>query len=373
MKQIFFFLFILICPFCMKANSPESSELTMLVGTYTSGSSVGIYTFRFNTEDLSVQPLSQVEVSNPSYLTVSSNQKFVYAASESGNNSAVSAFAFNKDAGTLQLLNQKPVASGPCYILYHEPAQAVLTANYNAGSVSITQVAADGSFSDSQLTLSYEGQSIVPRRQTSPHVHCIAATSDNKTIFASDLGTDKIHKIDIATSQVQTKDLNLIFTKSTSFEMEPGSGPRHIAFNKNNTFAYVINELSGMVSVLSVNAGNNFALKQSVLADTLQAGGSADIHLSPDEKFLYTSTRLRGEGIVIFSINEDGTVKRIGFQATGRHPRNFAITPDGSRMLVACKDSGFIQIFNIDKQTGMLTESGKTIPVDQPVCIRFVQ
>ena len=375
MKKIFVFLSLLFCSFCIKAISPESSTLTMLVGTYTSGSSVGIYTYRFNSEDLSVQPLSQVEVDTPSFLAISSNNNYVYAASESGNNSAVSAFAFNKDAGTLKLLNKKLVGSGPCNILFHEHTNTVLTANYNAGSVSITQVAADGSLTDEQLTLQYEGQSIVPRRQTSPHLHCVIASPDNKALYATDLGTDKIHKIDIKTPQNQTKDLNLIFAKSNSFEMEPGSGPRHIVFNQKNTFAYLINELSGMVSVFTINADNSLVLRQSELADTLNGAGSADIHLSPDEKFLYSSTRMRGEGegIVVFSVNGDGTVKRIGFKATGRHPRNFAITPDGSRMLVACKDSGFIQIFNIDKQTGLLTDSGQTIPVDQPVCIKFVQ
>ena len=270
-------------------------------------------------------------------------------------------------------MNSKQIEAGPCNILYHEHTRTVVTANYGSGTVSIVQIAADGSLADGQITFSYEGQSIIPGRQTSPHLHCIAATPDNKALFATDLGTDKIHKIDITSPQGQTNDLNLIFTKSSSFELEPGSGPRHIIFNKNHTFAYLINELSGMVSVLSTDTDNKLTMRQSVLADTVQAAGSADIHLSPDEKYLYASTRLKGDGIVIFSVNADGTVKRIGYQATGAHPRNFAITPDGNLMLVACKDSGVIQIFNIDKQTGLLTDSGKTIPVDQPVFIRFVK
>ena len=373
MKRFFFFLLIILIPFSLLANNLDSSVLTMLVGTYTGGSSVGIYTFRFNSEDLTCQPLSQAEVSNPSYLAVSNDHNFVYAVSESGSRSAVNAFAFNKNAGTLRFLNSKQVESDPCYILYHEPTHTVVTANYNGGSVSITQITDDGSLSDLQTVFTYEGQSINPRRQTRPHLHCIAATPDNKAIFATDLGTDKIHKIDISTPQGQAKELNLIFTKSASFELEPGSGPRHLIFNQKHSLAYLINELSGMVTVLSIDANNNLTTRQSILADTVQANGSADIHLSPDEKFLYTSTRLKGDGIVIFSVNEDGTVKRIGYQATGAHPRNFAITPDGNRMLVACKDSGVIQIFNINKQTGLLTDSGKTIPVDQPVCIRFVQ
>jgi len=356
----------------MRANSPDSHLLTMIVGTYTGGSSVGIYTFRFNTADLTCQPLGQAATDNPSYLTVAPGHDFIYAVSESADRSAVSAFAFDKESGSLRLLNQKQIEAGPCYILYHEHTRAVVTANYKSGTVSIVQVAADGSLTDRQITFEYEGQSTVSTRQSSPHLHCIAATPDNKAIFATDLGTDKIHRIDVAMPTDRTGDLASTFTRSSSFALEAGSGPRHLIFNRAHTCAYLINELSGMVSVLSIDAGNGLTLKQSILADTLHAGGSADIHLSPDEKYLYASTRLKGDGIVIFSVNDDGTVKRIGYQATGKHPRNFAITPDGNLLLVGCKDSGVIQIFNIDKQTGLLKDSGKTIPVDQPVCIRFV-
>jgi len=370
MKRSFF---ILLFPVIMYANNPDSSVLTMLVGTYTSGSSVGIYTFRFETDNLTVQPLSQAVAGNPSYLTVSPDLDYVYAVSESGDISNVNAYAFDKSDGTLRLLNKRQVEKNPCYILYHTFTRTVITANYTAGSVSIIQVAADGSLTDRQITFRYEGKGVIPARQSSPHLHCVIATPDNKAIFTADLGTDMIHKIDISQSPNETDDLSTIFTRSTSYALEPGSGPRHITFNKNHTHAYVINELSGMVSVLSIDADNNLTPQQYVIADTLQAGGSADIHLSRDEKFLYASTRLKGDGVAIFSVNNDGTLKRIGFQATGKHPRNFAITPDGNLMLVACRDSNEIQIYYINKMTGLLTDSGKTIRVDQPVCIQFVQ
>jgi len=373
MKRIVTFLLLLYVPICIYANSPDSSVLTMLVGTYTGGSSVGIYTYRFNIQDLTVQPLSQTVIDNPSYLTVTPDANYVYTVSESGNKSSVSAFTFNKLDGTLKLLNNKQVDAGPCFILYHEHTRTIVTANYTGGSVSFTQVAADGSLTDTQMSLQYEGQSVITARQSKPHLHCIAATPDGKVIFATDLGTDKIHKIDVSKPPIAINNLSSVFTQSTSFILEPGSGPRHIIFNKKHTFAYLINELSGMVSVFSLDAGYKLTTQQSILADTLHAGGSADIHFSPDEKFLYASIRLKGDGIAIFSVNNDGTLKRIGYQATGKHPRNFAITPDGNKLLVACKDSGVIQIFNINKQTGLLTDSGKTILIDQPVCIQFVQ
>ena len=107
------------------------------------------------------------------------------------------------------------------------------------------------------------------------------------------------------------------------------------------------------------------------MADTCYAEGSADIHLSPDNNFLYASTRLECDGIVVFKVDADGMIERKGYHATGKHPRNFAITPDGHLMLVACRDGGIIQIFRIDKQTGMLTDTANWISLDRPLCIKF--
>jgi len=281
-------------------------------------------------------------------------------------------YFINKATGTFRFLNKKQVGADPCYIFYHAPTRAVATAQYSDGSVTINKVEADGSLSDQQIVYTYEGKSVHPSRQTKPHLHCIIEAPNKNAFFATDLGTDKIHKIDIATAQAGTSDFTSLFKQSKSFEIAPGAGPRHLIFNKKGSHSYLISELSGMVTVFTVDAGNNLTQLQTILADTLNAGGSADIHLSPDERFLYTSTRIRGDGIVIFSVNNDGTLKRIGYHATGRQPRNFAITPDGSRMLVACQNSGIIMIFNIDIQTGLLTDTGKTIPVDRPVCIQLI-
>ena len=120
---------------CTTRNASQQraeNELTMLVGTYTSGNSKGIYTFRFNQETGSVSPLSEIEVSNPSYLTLSADNRFVYAVSEQNDSTAaVHAFSFNKKNGTLQLLNsQKTRSEDPCYV--STDGRKVLTASYNS-------------------------------------------------------------------------------------------------------------------------------------------------------------------------------------------------------------------------------------------------
>ena len=119
-------------------------------------------------------------------------------------------------------------------------------------------------------------------------------------------------------------------------------------------------------------ANGNLTLIQSVVSDTLSARGSADIHLSPDGRYLYSSNRLEGDGIAIFEVNpEDGTLCRIGFQATESHPRNFNLSPNGKYLLVACRDGNVIQIFSRDLISGELTNTGQELRMSKPVCIKF--
>ena len=108
------------------------------------------------------------------------------------------------------------------------------------------------------------------------------------------------------------------------------------------------------------------------MADKAAARGSADIHLSPDGRFLYASNRLKEDGIAIFAVQADGTLTPAGYQPTGIHPRNFNITPNGKYLLAACRDSNVIQVYERNAENGLLTDTHLDIRVDKPVCIQFV-
>ena len=155
-------------------------------------------------------------------------------------------------------------------------------------------------------------------------------------------------------------------------QLPEGEGPRHLDFHPNGQFAYVLGELSGQVTVLAYQDGQ-FTPVQTVEADTLQAGGSADIHLTPDGRFLYASNRLQGDGLAIFSVDEaTGRLTRVGYQPTLRHPRNFTITPNGRFLLCASRDDNAIQVFSIDPATGLLKDTDQTIQTNKPVCLQFI-
>jgi 6-phosphogluconolactonase len=103
--------------------------------------------------------------------------------------------------------------------------------------------------------------------------------------------------------------------------------------------------------------------------------GSADIHVSPDGKFLYTSNRAASNTIAIFKINKaNGTLTAIGHQSTmGKTPRNFSIDPSGNFLLAANQGSDEIVIFKRNKKTGLLIDTDKRIQVGKPVCLKWIK
>lgn len=350
----------------------DETSLYLLVGTYTTGESEGIYVYQFDTVSGFSKYKSVVKVTNPSYLTINKEGTHVYSVSETGDaKAAANAFVFDKKDGTLKLLNsQLTGGADPCYIELDKTGKHVVTANYSGGSITAFNINGDGTLTTATQLIRFTGKGADAERQKAPHLHCVRYSPDGKYLFADDLGTDKIHKFGINESN---EGNYLKVGTPAAFDVAPGSGPRHLDFHPNGKYAYLINELSGAVIAFNydANAGNLTQI-QTIQADTLGAKGSADIHVSPDGKFLYASNRLKGDGIAIFSINQvDGKLTKVGYQETGVHPRNFVITPNGKFLLVASRDNDVIQIFLIDRVTGLLENTYKDIELDMPVCLKF--
>lgn len=354
------------------ANDSLSNEnkMYMLVGTYTSGESNGIYVYKLDTVQGTSTYIGEVNVDNPSYLVLDPSEKYVYAVTEDEGKetSAVNAFSFDKKNGKLTFINKALTEGGaPCFINIDTNGKNIVTANYLGGNISTFTVNSNGGVESPAKVINFQGKGVDTQRQEQPHLHSVQFSPDYKYLFADDLGTDKIYKFDVNAKggEFLTKGI------PESFSVKAGSGPRHLAFHPNGKYAYLITELSGDVIVFDY-ADGNLKEKQTIKADTLGAKGSADIHLTPDGRFLYASNRLEGDGLAIFSVSpENGTLTKVGYQETGIHPRNFAITPNGNFLLVANRDSDNIEVFKINQKTGLLENTGFNIELDMPVCIKF--
>jgi 6-phosphogluconolactonase len=374
MKQKTLLLFIVLF-YAVIAKAQQ--EYYLLSGTYTSTKSEGIYVYRFNSTDGTAKAISQVKISNPSFIAISPDERFVYSVEEdaanNGKGGEISAFSFDKKAGMLTFINRQPSAGDhPCYVSVDKTGKWIAAGNYTSGSLSILPVEANGSLGTAATNIRHEGFGPNKARQASPHVHCTFFSADNRFLFVPDLGTDKImiYAFDEATGKLTT-------AKQPFAQSAAGAGPRHICFNPTNTFAYLMEELGGTVVTYKYKKGK---LKQKQRISSMPAGdtsfaGSADIHVSPDGKFLYASNRAEANAIAIFSINQNnGKLTLVTHQPTlGKTPRNFNFDPTGNFLLVANQNSDNIVVFKINKETGLLTDTNNRIDVGKPVCLKWIK
>lgn len=343
----------------------------VLTGSYAPADSVGVRSYRFNSSDATVEALSGLSgISNPSYLAVSQDGSRVYSVGENDGKSFVHAIALDTISGRMSVMNSLPAGGGaPCHIALSPDGRFVVCANYNGGNIGIFALAPDGSLASGPEVVDFTGHSVDSLRQTQPRLHCITFTPDGRYLVADDLGLDKLHMFPVVEGENRLVDTS----KGFDVDIRPGSGPRHLVYHPDGRHAYLINEISGYVTLLDYD-GRRLTPRQYALADTLQAEGAGDIAVTPDGRHVYASLRLKGDGIAVFTVNPaDGTLTRTGYTPTGRHPRNIALTPDGRYLLVASRDDNRIDAFLINPADGSLTFSHEVAASPRPVCIKFTR
>ncbi len=342
----------------------------MVVGTYTGGGSRGVYTYRLEAASLEVEALDSVQVDNPSYLVVAPDGRHVYTVGENGpGKSRVNALSLDPATGHMQLLcSVDAQCADPCHITFLSP-RTLSVAGYSSGTLVLFDINDDGTVTPAVEVLQFDASSIKMPNQASSHIHCTAVAPDGgRHLLATNLGGDLVYVFDIVrrtargTARLQLHD---------DVQVAPGTGPRHLAFGPDGKHCYVLGELSDDVLAYNYDDGR-LGLLQVVNAARHPAHGGGDIHVDPSGRYLYASVRLVDDGIAIYKIEPDGRLTRAGYQPTGRHPRNFMITPDGRLLLCACRDDNAIQFYSIDPATGLLTRLGRDLHVGKPVCIKLV-
>ena len=347
----------------------------LFAGTYTTSGSKGIYVYSFDAATGKADWVSNTEgVVNPSYLALAPGGEFLYTCTETAtvNAGGISAFHFNRSTGKLTFINKQPSGGdNPVYVSVHKSGQWVVAGNYSGGSLSAFRIATDGSILPISQLIQHTGRSIDKARQNKPHIHSVVFSPKGDQLMVPDLGLDKIviYSFD-ADKEQPMQPANPPFVSTV-----PGTGPRHFVFHPNKKFGYLIEEMGGRIVAYQYKNGKlNMRQQVATHADTATGEfGSADIHLSPDGKFLYASNRGHENNIAIFSVKNNGTLSLIGFQPVmGVRPRNFTIDPSGNFLLVANQVSNNIVIFKRDKNTGLLQYTGNQLTVPEPVCLQMM-
>ncbi len=343
--------------FLNSAFRPDTA--TMLVGTYTGEGSEGVYSYIFNQKTGTAAQMGVAPSGNPSFVVPDGG--FAYSVNEySDGRQGASSFVLEDGVPVpLNSVSARPdtalspkTGGDPCNLL---PGNGfVVTSNYTGGDLSVYPVLPDGRLGPVSEFYRFGDKA---------HIHCARFSPDGAFVFVADLGNDCIWRLSVTDGGLSSPFL--------AFRGSEGLGPRHLVFDASGTHAYLLCELSDSLVCFNYGPGGTLEPFRTLSAYDGGGKGSADIHISADGRFLYTSHRLKGDGISVFRILPDGDLERAGFLPTGSHPRNFALSPNGKWLLVACRDADAIEVYAL--KNGIPSPAPKTsIPLSKPVCISFI-
>ena len=361
--------------------STTKGDYLVYVGTNVASDQENtIYLYRLNPGTGALTAVTALKGgAQPSYLTMDAAHRYLYAVSETqsfkgtANSGGVSAFSIDPHTGGLTLLDQQPsLGASPCYISLDHGEKNVLVANYTGGNVSLLPRQPNGQIAAPTDSDQHQPPTGPHKNQDKPHAHCIIASPDNRYAFAVDLGTDKVYRY-----QLDAKGGKLGTPATVAFTAQPGAGPRHLTFHPNGRWAYLENELNSTVTALAYNAAaGTFQEIQSMT--TLPAGftgenSGADVHVSPDGRFVYTSNR-GDNSLAVFAVEGgSGRLSLVQHVSTqGKTPRNFALDPSGQVLLAANQNSDNVFTYLVDKQTGKLTPTGQSVSLPSPMFVEVV-
>jgi 6-phosphogluconolactonase len=365
----------------------SAATVDLLVGSYTKGEQPGLYAYRFNTDNgkLDVRPWQQLRLDNPSWLVVSADQKHVYAVNENGPGArdvVGRASALSMDAQRkLTLENQvSTLGDEPTFACLSPDGRYLLVANYSVnadpgGSLAVLPIAADGSLRPVTQLSSYQASHVNKVRQQSSHIHSVNFAPDGRFAYVADLGGDRVYAYRYAPKESAEHPLQ---PAATAFlALPPGSGPRHLVFDKAGKHAYLTLEMAGQVAVLDVAADGALTLRTVVnlfAPDFSGDKGAGAIHLSADGRFLYAVDRGTDNHIAVFAVGVDGGLSLLQRRsAEGRQAREFSIDPSGRFLLVAVQGEDRIAVIALDPATGRLGKTLQTIEVPAPSDIKFLK
>ena len=357
------------CQINKKELEKNDNSSPFFVGTYTDGNSQGIYKYSLQQDGKLKRISLAAKSNNPSFLTKSTDKKYLVAVNEISNRDSVGTVeSFLIQGDSLKLINRSSSGGAhPCFVTINDKGY-ILTANYTGGNVGLLKLNSKGELTKLLDVQQHTGSSSTAR-QEGPHAHSTWFTPDGNLIISIDLGTNELWFSKLDTTAQKLRPL-----MPTTLAMASGAGPRHLTFHPNNKWVYVLNELNGTVTILKKTIDGPYVIGPSIStlpSDFKGTNTCADIHISSDGKFLYASNRGHNT-IAIFSVNmEDGYLTILGHEPTrGDGPRNFSLSPDENFLLVANQLTDNIISFKRNKTTGLLEYSDE-VEAPSPVCILF--
>ncbi len=302
-------------------------------------------------------------------MAVSPDKRFLYAAARSKPYS-VFVYAIDPNTGALKSLSTSPLAESFPYISLDKTGRYLFGASYGANLISVNAVGSDGSVASEPLQVIPVGR----------NAHSIRTDESNKFVFVPTLGSDELFQFTF-----DSKTGRLASNTPAVFLTKPALGPRHFITSSDNKFVYVLSELTGSVTTFSLNGDSGLLTEvssasgvpsESKLVPGAPRGAvgapggppprntdndvwAADLHLTPNGKFLYMTERT-SSSLTTFGVDgASGKLSYLGNTPTEKQPRGFAIDPKGKFLVVSGEKSDTISAYAIDGASGALKLIGK--------------
>ncbi len=344
----------------------SSLDYKFLVGTYTDSISQGINLLKFSpeTNTLTIETIFK-GINNPSFLLANRAENLVISLEEDMSVTGGNLMVFERSGDQITPVDTIPsYGDHPCYIGLSPNELFVVAANYTGGSFGVFKLNPDKKLVHLQ-TVQHEGKGINPDRQEKAHVHSTVFSPDGKFLMVADLGTDKIYSYAFDESNQEPAKL------FSTFETNPGDGPRHVMFSEDGKTVFAVQEMTAFLEIFDFENGQLIPRQRLSLLEEGFSGevGAAEVRISSDGKNIYVSNRGEANTISVFQKNEaSATFEPVQvISSGGKTPRNFNLTLDGNYLICANQGSNDIVVFKRDQSSGMLSPTDLKVAVNKPV------
>jgi 6-phosphogluconolactonase len=349
------------------SNSPALGATFVYVSNAEDGD---IGTYRMNPATGELQPGARVKAASLVMpMAVSPDRRFLHAGIRT-RPYAVMTYSIDRGTGALQWLSTSPLAESFTYISLDRTGRYLFGSSYGGHLVSVNAVGADGRVSEKPLQVIPVGR----------NAHSIHVDESNRFAFVPTLGSDEIFQFsfDAKTGRLASNTPAVVLLK-------PSTGPRHFVTSSDNKYLYALNELIGTVTIFALDGKSGLLTEMgsvsalppdSKLGPGMPRGAvgganappprntdndiwAADIHLTPNGRFLYASERTSST-LAAFGVDAGtGNLTYLGSTPTEKQPRGFAIDPGGKYLVATGEKSDTISAYAIDASSGALRPIGQ--------------
>ena len=352
--------------------------MRLYIGCYTEklteelvGRGQGIYVLDFDPSNGTIKYVDCIEATNPSYLAISRDGKFLFAQEEKPIEESPKIYAFSINMSNtgrhLEFINKYQLpGSFACHLALSKPGNHLIVGAYMSGNVLVYPVTPEGSIKPYIHNVAHTGNGPNKTRQEAPHVHFICPYSLDE-FYAVDLGIDVVKSYKFTDNWIREQPEKNIHVNS-------GAGPRHMVISPSGNHAFIFSELDANIhSFKRVN--QKFESLESLMTlppDFKGIPSGAAIRMHPNGKFIYVSNR-GYNGIAIFNFDQDSEKMYLIDQvhSGGKTPRDMNIDPDGNWLVCANQDSDNLIVFKIDQKSGRLSQTSVNEEVKTPSCVLF--